>query len=277
MNLHDGEHPSGEPTRVLVVGDLHSETGAAFEIIDHAATLGVDLILQAGDFGFFPKDQRGQVFLRKVEKRLTQRGLNLWWIDGNHENFESLAVRPVNDDGRRQISEHVWHLPRGFRWIWDGSVWVAVGGAVSVDKAFRTEGKSWFAAEELADDEASRIIADGPADVVLSHDAPLGVPFLRHLLRQDLPAWRRDSQWPTGTVIRSDEHQRRIRRVVEGVGARRVFHGHHHIRYSDTLAASHGPVSIEGLGMDTDPLQARCCLVDGAGNPIAAEECRPLA
>jgi hypothetical protein len=259
---------TADPMRVLVVGDTHANTGSAFEVIDHAAALGVDLILQAGDLGYWPRDQRGQVFLRKVEKRLALRGLDLWWVDGNHEGFDSLAARPVGADGRRQVSEHVWHLPRGFRWRWDGTVWVAVGGAVSVDKAFRTEGKSWFAAEELTDEEASRIIADGPADVVLSHDAPLGVPFLRHLLRQDLPAWRRDSQWPTGTVIRSDEHQRRIRRVVEGVGAQRVFHGHHHIRYSDTLTTAHGAVAIEGLGMDTDPLPARCLLVDGNGNPI---------
>jgi hypothetical protein len=275
MSTHDGEHVTGEPMRVLVVGDLHSNTGAAFEVIDYAAALGADLIVQAGDWGYFPRDQRAQVFIRKVEKRLALRGLALWWVAGNHEDHDRLAARPVDPDGRRQLSEHVWNLPDGYRWTWGGTVWVAVGGAVSVDKALRTEGESWFAAEELTDEEASRIIAGGPADVMLSHDAPLGVPFLRRLLHQDLPAWRRDSQWPTGTVIRSDEHQRRIRRVVEGVGAQRVFHGHHHIRYSDTLVAVHGPVAIEGLGMDTDPLPTRCCLVDGAGNPIAAES-RPL-
>jgi hypothetical protein len=197
MTVHDGEDLTGEPMRVLVVGDVHANTGAAFEVIDHAANLGVDLILQAGDWGYWPRDQRAQVFLRKVEKRLALRGLNLWWVTGNHEDHDRLTARQVGPDGRRQLSEHVWNLSDGYRWTWGGNVWVAVGGAVSVDKAFRTEGKSWFAAEELTDEEASRIIADGPADVVLSHDASLGVPFLRHLLRQDLPAWRRDSQWPT--------------------------------------------------------------------------------
>lgn len=266
----------GDDIRVLIVGDLHANTGAALEVIDHAATLDADMILQAGDYGWWPRDQRAQAFIRKVEKRLALRGLDLWWIAGNHEDHDRLAARPVDDDGRRQLSDHVWHLPDGYRWSWDGIVWVAVGGAVSVDKAFRTEGETWFAGEELTDEEASRIVADGPAEVVLSHDAPLGGPFLRRLLRQNLPAWRRESGWQTGIVIRSDEHQRRIRRVVEGVGARRVFHGHHHIRYSDTLTAAHAAVSIEGLGTDTDPLPARCCLVGGAGNPIVTEESRPL-
>ena len=68
--------------------------------------------------------------------------------------------------------------------------------------------------------------------------------------------------------MRSDEHQRRVRRVVEGVGAKRVFHGHYHIRYSDTLQCAHGPVQVEGLGMDQDPLASRCLLVDGNGQPM---------
>jgi hypothetical protein len=70
--------------------------------------------------------------------------------------------------------------------------------------------------------------------------------------------------------MRSDEHQRRVRRVVDGVGARRVFHGHHHIRYSDTLKTAHGPVLVEGLGMEEDPLASRYLLVDGDGQPIVS-------
>lgn len=259
-----------EVRRVLIVGDLHGNTGAALQVIDYAASVQADLILQLGDLGYWPADPQGQKFLRKIEKRLAIRGLDLWWVDGNHESHDRLLTRPISEDGRRQISEHVWHLPRGHRWQWGGTTWLAVGGAVSVDKAYRTDGKTWFAAEELTDQEADAIIADGPADVVASHDAPLGVPLLRQVLHQDLPAWRRSdkSPWPIGMLVRSDEHQRRIRRVVEGVQAQRVFHGHHHIRYTDTLTAAHGPVAVEGLGMDTDPLSARCLLVDGAGWPI---------
>lgn len=258
--------------RVLLVGDLHANTGAALELLDHAAQIGADLLLQVGDYGWWPRAPSGQKFIRKVEKRLALRGLDLWWIDGNHEDFDRLAAHPVDADGRRQLSNHVWHLPRGYRWSWEGSTWVAVGGAVSMDKHFRTEGMTWFAAEELTDDQADQIIADGPVDIVVAHDAPLGVSFLRQELRQDLPAWRRDelTPWPIGAMMRSDEHQRRVRRVVDAVGARRVFHGHHHVRYSDTLQAAHGQVGVEGLGMDLDPLASRCLLVDGKGEAITS-------
>jgi len=259
--------------RVLVAGDWHANTGAAFEVLDHASEIGADLVLHVGDYGWWPRDDAGQKFIRKVEKRLAERGLDLWWIDGNHEDFDRLDAHPINDDGRRQLSDHVWHLPRGFRWHWEESTWVAVGGAVSVDRQSRTEGKTWFAAEELTDQQAGLIIAAGRADVIVAHDAPLGVPFLRGELRQDLPAWRRDDKvpWPIGALMRSDEHQRRVRRVVEGVGATRVFHGHHHIRYSDTLQTERGIVQVEGLGMDMDPPSSRCLLVDGRGEPIISE------
>jgi len=137
-------------------------------------------------------------------------------VDGNHEDSARLDAHPIDEDGRRRLSDHVWHLPRGFRWQWGDSTWVAVGGAVSVDKQYRIEGKTWFAAEELTSEEADLIIAAGPADIVVAHDAPLGVPFLRGELRQDLPAWRRDDKvaWPIGALMRSDEHQRRVRRVA---------------------------------------------------------------
>ncbi|MGC3995178.1 MAG: metallophosphoesterase family protein [Propionicimonas sp.] len=251
--------------RLLLAGDMHGNTGAALAVIDHAAALHVDLILQLGDFGFW---RQGQKFLRKVEARLAARGLELWWVDGNHEDFDRLNVLPVGPDGRRRISDHVWHLPRGFRWRWGDTVWVAAGGAVSVDRNYRTEGVDWFPQEELTGAEVDRIIADGPADMVVAHDAPLGVPFLRRLLHQELPAWRRESAWPTGVLMRSDEHQRRVRRLVEGVQAKRVFHGHHHIAYRDVLDAGHGQVEVFGLGMDADPLSARTLLVDGDGWPI---------
>lgn len=260
-------HGAVNPSRVLLVADLHANTGAAEAVIDHASTLGAHLILQVGDYGFW-HDMRGQKFARRVEARLALRGLELWWIDGNHEDFDRLLALAVGDDGRRQISDHVWHLPRGHRWTWGETAWVAVGGAVSVDKNLRAAGINWFPQEELSDEEADRIIAGGPADVVVAHDAPLGVPLLRARLKQDLPAWRRGSQWPVGLLVSSDEHQRRVRRVVEGVQAQRVFHGHHHWRYSDVLAAAHGPVLIEGLGMDLDPLPARVLLVDSGGTPI---------
>lgn len=261
------------PERVLLVGDLHGNTAASLAAIDHAARLGADVILQLGDLGFWPRSEKGRSFLAKVEKRLALRKLQMWWIDGNHEDFARLVVRSFTLEGLQEISEHLWHVQRGFRWQWGATEWLAAGGASSVDRFGRAEGVDWFAEEELTDELVEAIIADGPADVLVAHDAPFGVPLLRQVLWQDLPAWRRadKSFWPVDRMILSDEHMRRVRQIVDGVGARVVFHGHHHRRYTDTISTANGDVHIEGLGTDGMPMDALCLLVDSAGVPILAE------
>lgn len=255
--------------RVLVVGDLHANTSAALAVIDHAATVRADVILQLGDFGFWPRDPRGQKFLRKVGRRLELRGLELWFVDGNHEDHDRLRALPLQVDRTAWLrNEHgTWsptlrYLPRGCRWTWGETTWVAAGGAVSMDRDLLTPGVDWFPQEELTDPQVERIIEDGPADVVVAHDAPWGVPMLTARTEQGAAGW------PLGRVMASDEHQRQVLRVVQDVGAQRVFHGHHHWRYSDVLEAAGGPVQVEGLGMDHDPLAALCVLVDGDGWPI---------
>lgn len=259
---------TAEVKRILMVGDLHANTGVAFQAIDRAAELDADVILQVGDFGFWPRQQSGRSFLTKVEARLARRDLELWWIDGNHEDFDRLDARPISPDGRRKISRHIWHLPRGFRWQWGVSTWVAAGGAISVDQYGRAKGLSWFPEEALTDEQADDVIAAGPAQVLVSHDAPLGVPYLWARYRQDQPAWKRGSFWPTGLVMASDEHQARIHRIVEGIQADRVFHGHHHVRYTGDLQAAHGRVRIEGLSDDNGWVGDLCMLVDADGYRI---------
>jgi len=254
--------------RVLIVGDLHCNTGAVFQVIDHAVEVQADLIVQVGDFGFWPRTESGRSFLRKTEARLAQRGLDLWWVAGNHDDLQALQSRPVEADGRRRVSEHIWHLPRGHRWVWGDTVWLAAGGAVSVDRYGRTEGVSWFRDEALTDAEVEQIVADGPVDVVVSHDAPWGTELLGRRLSLDLPASECESSWPDDLLEQSDEHMARVRRLVDGVRASRVFHGHHHVRYEDEVAATQGPVQIIGLGDDRGPTAEACVLVDHRGRPI---------
>lgn len=50
-----------------------------------------DLILQVGDFGIWP-GRGGQLYLEAGDQALAEAGLRLWFIDGNHEDFEQLLT-----------------------------------------------------------------------------------------------------------------------------------------------------------------------------------------
>lgn len=68
--------------------------------------------------------------------------------------------------------------------------------------------------------------------------------------------------------LRADAHQERVRRVLDGVGATRWFHGHHHVRYSSTITTVRGDVQVEALALDGEPLKKLALLVDTDGAPI---------
>lgn len=53
--------------RVLIVGDLHCNTAAASNAFEFAGAVGADVILQVGDFGFWPRTEPGRKFLRKAD------------------------------------------------------------------------------------------------------------------------------------------------------------------------------------------------------------------
>nr|WP_300146199.1 metallophosphoesterase [Propionicimonas sp.] len=245
-------------------------TPAALKAIDHAQALGADLIVQVGDFGFWPRGNgnSGQKYLRKVDAKLATLGLDLWFIPGNHEDWPSLAKRPIEDDGLRTITEHIREIPVGHRWTWGSTRWLGIGGAPSVDQHLRTEGVDWFPEEEVTEKQVVAIIAAGPADVVVAHDAPMGTDLLGRRYQQHLDPWERDSWWPVSAQLRADTHQERLRRILDGVKAQRWFHGHHHVRYSSTITTARGDIQVEGLALDGEPLKELTLLVDADGVPI---------
>lgn len=242
----------GASPAVMLLGDTHANTDWTVSMIEAAAGMRVDLILQLGDFGYWPMQMDGAEFLASVETALAEHDMFLWFIDGNHEDHHHLLQVPVDrTTGRRPVSAHVEHLPRGFRWTWAGRRWVAAGGAVSMDVHFRQEEVTWFPEEELTDVEVDAIVSDGPADVLVSHDAPFGTPFLYSRYRQSLHPSERNVGWPVAALHSSDAHQGRLLRLVEGLGVRQVFHGHHHVGYEDVLVLSDGTeTSVTGLGCD---------------------------
>ena len=240
--MPDPVMPIARPGRVLVAGDWHGNARWAQHVIREAKVLLADeerpAILHLGDFGIWPGVD-GVLYLNRVVGACLEYGVDLRFIDGNHEDFTQL------EDLRIREGQLVNWLPRGYRWTWHDRTWLALGGGVSLDRACRTEGLDWWPQEEISDEQEAAVIADGHADVLISHDRPSGVI---HTF-PDRPSW-----WDQRDVDRSEQHEKRMQRIVDAVQPSYVIHGHLHRSYQRTCDFGYGPVQVTGLDRDGQEL-----------------------
>lgn len=234
------EFSAFNPPLIVAMGDVHGNTRwVETRLPMIARTLDgqdVKLVLQVGDFGVWHDD-----YLDAVSEVATSEGLVVAFLEGNHENYEQLnAVHPGETT---TIRENLYWLRRGTRWTWRGRTWMALGGAISPDRAYRSMGKTWFPDEEISLVDAARAIAPGPVDVLCTHDYPPQVPH-------GLPEEMLPSGWDKADLKLGEYHQRLLERIAGYVMPRWWIHGHAHYEHRSTVRFPWGPVEIAGLDMD---------------------------
>ena len=154
-------------------GDIH---GNLFEIIDFIdrCNLGKnDNIIILGDCG---------IAWRKDKKDLAQNiklwnecgnGVKLYFIDGNHENFNILNSLPI-ENNMGKIADNIYHLRRGQVYEFENKKILVCGGADSIDKYRRIENFTWWKEEAISQETIDDIPA-GHYDYVLTHCCPRSV------------------------------------------------------------------------------------------------------
>lgn len=157
--------------KTLVVGDIHGDWGKLNALITKKSP---DIVLQTGDFGWWPKMEVKKPVLYGQQNKWLLEGVKagvskVMWCDGNHEEHERLP----QDGGIHEMYRGVFFCSRGSRLnLPDGRVVLFAGGADSVDKGARTPGHDWFPEETIKENDLDRILAGGRADIVVSHTCP---------------------------------------------------------------------------------------------------------
>jgi predicted phosphodiesterase len=230
-------------TNILMLGDTHGDRGFVRGAIKWAAENDIHTIYQLGDFGYWPRVNNGQKFLHGVIEALEEHSVQLFWIDGNHEDHAVLQPKAAKVDYAKPVpvkdrwsTGSTFYLPRGYSWEVDGVRFGAFGGAFSIDRRYRGEGNpqyGWFP-NELAEPEA--IDRLGQVDVLLTHDAPIVPPCMYGM--------------PFKSDPQSQASQKVVYEALVRSKARQVFHGHWHLneRYG-----VHG-ANVWGLAMNQDGL-----------------------
>lgn len=145
-----------------------------------------DYLVVCGDFGLFWSDPLSKASLTWLDW-LEACPFTTLWVDGNHENFVLADAQPTHEWHGGQVQAdprwpHVLHLMRGEVYdlpVGDGQVerCFVMGGATSIDREWRIEGRTWWARELPDDAEYERATANlervgWQVDYVFSHTCP---------------------------------------------------------------------------------------------------------
>ena len=207
--------------RVLVAGDTHGNTPWVEGLARTAFEQGCPIVIQIGDFGYFPNHSDGPRFLNAVDSACARHGVEFWFIDGNHDDHSSLAEHRDNA-APVALTDHVTYIPRVTRINLGGLKFGFLGGAFSVDWRDHTHGIDWWPNEMTDSSDVARLGAE-PLDVLIAHDAPAGL---------DLAAWR----LPAEDEFRADLVRSLISTAIETTIPRIVFHGHWHHAHDTELS-----------------------------------------
>lgn len=192
---------------MIYIGDVHGKFKELQKIIEQYPD---QPIIQVGDmgigFGRYPHDF----------------GPNFYFIRGNHDDPKKCRYH-LNYLGDYGVS-HSLNQPKTF----------CVSGANSIDKNYRTPGKTWWAQEELSYQQGQICIGwynEIRPNIVVSHDAP---QVIRKLMVSHHVEESRTSQLLTALF---EIHQPKLW----------VF-GHHHKRFDHQVEGTRF-VCLEELGV----------------------------
>ena len=230
--------------RIMMAGDTHGSLPWTLHLLDKALFFEANLIFVLGDFGYWPRFGDGRDFIYKLEHQLKKNCMPLAWIDGNHEDHDELDKLIGDGDEAVDITDHITFMPRGYGWNWDSKRFVALGGATSIDMDLRTPGKTWFPQEDITDEQVKRAKNNGYANVLLTHDAPLGTTLditMPSSFTKESPSRRAEIE------AKARVNRGLIADVANYLDVDYIFHGHHHTAYRSQIKLDDKWLTVEGL------------------------------
>ncbi len=207
--------------RVLFVGDTHGNTNFVKTVFGHAEESGVETIIQVGDFGWWPRNPAGERFIHTVSSLASQKKIPFYFIDGNHEDHHQLPHESTIEI--TEMEPELFWIPRGTTFEFGGTRFLGIGGAVSVDRQWRTEHIDWFREEVATFEQFHRAITATDIDIVVAHDVPTGVSL--------------DLTYPTTPDIEAHcvSHRDGMAELRDTLEPERWIAGHYHQRVTDMI------------------------------------------
>jgi Icc-related predicted phosphoesterase len=158
--------------KIALLGDIHGEAWVLDSFVAKAVN-SVACFIQVGDFGVYPTR------LRYLIEAAQKSQVPIYFIDGNHEHFPIIMNWWKEMDASGAVTHEV--VPGKLIYVRRGAVLELggrkigfLGGAGSIDYAYRKLGESWFHEEQIADSDVERLLANAKdgVDLLVTHCPP---------------------------------------------------------------------------------------------------------
>ncbi len=173
---------------IYITGDTHrTDLVAVQDLCNNKVLTKNDYIIIAGDFGgVWAKET-----LERDLKPFSDLPATVLFVDGNHENFDLINSYPIemwNGGKVHKIKPDIIHLMRGQVFEIEGKSIFTFGGATSIDKGLRVEGRSWWKSELPTYEELDEGIKnlkryDNKVNYIVTHSGPeraIAYPAIRN-------------------------------------------------------------------------------------------------
>lgn len=207
---------------IYITGDTHGFNDIDKLVLNKtlASLTDNDYLLITGDFGGI---WDGGMHDEDILDYYAKKPYMTLFIDGNHENFDLLNSYPVeqwNGGKIHRINSKVLHLMRGQIFNIENMSIFTFGGAMSIDKAYRTLGISWWPEEEPYEEECTEAMKNLEkngflVDYIVTHAAP------ESIVRNEINNAHR-------LLCLDCEAEKFLDKVLEKAVYRRWYCGHYH-------------------------------------------------
>lgn len=149
---------------ITIIGDIHAQYKKFVQLVLAAKLRGASCVIQVGDFGWYPANLK---FFDNVTLALPT-----YVIDGNHEDHQYLEqFKTVTE-----VFPNLFFVPRGTVLTLDNRRIAFMGGAASVDKAYRLRnGWHWSEGENITVEESKLFDGVKKPDIFITHCPPQSV------------------------------------------------------------------------------------------------------
>ena len=157
-------------SRLLVFGDLHCDRPHLRGLIERAVEERCDALVSLGDLDYLPREPEGRSFLRSTAALLRRAGLELFLVDGNHDDGEALADARARTPapGPVPLGFRLHHLPAGTRFRLGRLRCLAYGGAFPIRSP--RAGRDWYRAAARERAALQRLAGGAEIDLLFCHD-----------------------------------------------------------------------------------------------------------